>query len=485
MTKLGGWKNVFGVFLLCAATSIAAPAQNYKDLVVFNGSNGDGPVSALVQGVNGNLYGTVPAGGATFWGAVYEMSPAGAYSILYSFCPQTNCTDGSEPAAALTLGLDGNFYGTTESGGAYGYGTVFKITASGKLTTLYSFCTRSNCADGAAPLAGLIQASDGNFYGAAAFGGQGDCSGLAGTGCGTIFKITSAGKLTTLHVFDVTDGGNPEAGLIQATDGNFYGTTVIGGANGDGTVFRMTPAGKLTTLHSFNNTDGANPYSSLTQATDGNLYGTTNQQGANGNGTVFKITLAGKLTTIHNFCSLPCTSSVQPYAGLVQATDGNLYGTTYWGGDLNCNDFNGCGTVYRITPAGNLTTLYRFNTGIDPFSAVFQATNGTFYGTTLFGGNYNCGFDTGCGTIFSLSMGLGPFVSLERYSGRVGQTGGILGQGFKGTTGVMLNGTLASFTVVSDTFLKATVPAGATSGFVTVVTPNGTLKSDKPFQVLP
>jgi uncharacterized repeat protein (TIGR03803 family) len=247
----------------------------------------------------------------------------------------------------------------------------------------------------------------------------------------------------------------------------------------------MTPAGILTTLHSFNSTDGANPYSSLTQATDGNLYGTTNQQGANGNGTVFKITLAGKLTTIHNFCSLPCTSSVQPYAGLVQATDGNLYGTTYWGGDLNCNDFNGCGTVYRITPAGKLTTLYRFNTGIDPFSAVFQATNGTFYGTTLFGGNYNCGFDTGCGTIFSLSMGLGPFVSLERYSGRVGQTGGILGQGFKGTTGVMLNGTLASFTVVSDTFLKATVPAGATSGFVTVVTPNGTLKSDKPFQVLP
>jgi uncharacterized repeat protein (TIGR03803 family) len=265
-------------------------------------------------------------------------------------------------------------------------------------------------------------------------------------------------------------------------DGNFYGTTEQGGAYNSGTVFRITREGALTTLHNFDGADGAQPYAALVQATDGNFYGTTYTGGANGNhGTVFKITGGGVLTTLYSFCAQAnCADGEGVFAGLVQATDKNFYGATAFSGA------NGGGTIFEITTGGILTTLYSFGTdGSHPVGALIQDTNGNFYGTTLLGGELTCNPPDGCGTVFSLDVGLGPFVTFVRPSGRVGHTGPILGQGFTGTTSVLLNGTPVTFTVVSDTYIRATVPAGATTGYVTVTTPSGTLTSNVPFHVIP
>jgi uncharacterized repeat protein (TIGR03803 family) len=256
---------------------------------------------------------------------------------------------------------------------------------------------------------------------------------------------------------------------------------VLGGANGDGTVFEITPSGTLTTLHSFDGADGQEPEAGLVQATDGNFYGTTYGGGVNANGTVFKITPGGTLTTLYSFCSQPdCTDDRYPRAALVQATDGNLYGTTGGGGGIPSY-----GTVFKITPSGTLTTLYSFCSQLDcpdgysPSAALVQDTNGNFYGTT-FGGGAN-----GDGTVFSLSVGLGPFVETHPTSGWVGAAISILGTNVTGATRVTFNGHSAVFTVVSSSEITTTVPARATTGKVRVVTPSGTLSSNVPFQVLP
>jgi uncharacterized repeat protein (TIGR03803 family) len=257
-------------------------------------------------------------------------------TTLHSFCSQPSCADGGQPLAGLIQGTDGNFYGTTSEGGTgvLSGGTVFEITSAGALTTIYSFCSQTNCTDGSTPFAGVIQATDGNFYGTT-FGGWDDP--------GTIFKITPRGKLTTLHSFNGMDGSGPSGALVQATDGNLYGTTNWGGAGGEGTVFKITPSGKMTTLHSFTGRDSSTA-NSLIQAADGNLYGTTYGGFENDYGTVFKITLGGKLKTLYRFCSQDnCTDGNSPAGPLVQATDRNLYGTTNWGGD------NGLGTVFRLS----------------------------------------------------------------------------------------------------------------------------------------
>src|ERR1035437_8373079 len=237
-------------------------------------------------------------------------------------------------------------------------------------TTLFSFsCTSQYYTDGANPSSPLVQATDGNFYGATRSGGGANCG--ASGAYGTLFKITAGGALTTLHTFDGTDGATAYVKLVQASDGNFYGTTYVGGDNANGTVFKITPSGTLTTLHSFDDTDGAGP-GGLIQASDGNFYGTTWVGGANGYGTVFKITPAGALTTLHSF---DVTDGSYPF-GLIQATDGNFYGTTDHGGAYsNCN--LGCGTVFKITPAGTLTTLYSFDStdGASP-GWMIQATDG-------------------------------------------------------------------------------------------------------------
>ncbi len=312
-------------------------------------------------------------------------------------------TNGSGPSEPPVQGTDGNLYGTTFLGGTEGDGTIFKMTTGGTLTTIYTFCVETfPCTDGAFP-SGLLQATNGNFYGTTLNGGTHTPCAPSAVGCGTVFKITPAGTLTTLYSFcsqtGCTDGNFPSAGLMQGRDGSFYGTTYLGGVKcsnlgGCGTVFKITHGGELTTLYSFcaqndpNCTDGANPNAPLLQATDGNFYGTTYAGGSNSHGTIFRITPSGKLTSIYTFCATAnCTDGDNPNAALLQATDGNFYGTTYFGGG-NCISVGGCGTVFEITPAGTLTTLHTFDStdGANPGGLV-QATNGTFYGTTYGGGD--------------------------------------------------------------------------------------------------
>jgi uncharacterized repeat protein (TIGR03803 family) len=476
------------ILLLLWAATISAPAQ-ITTLASFDKANGRDPgwpSSPFVQGINGNFYGTTAGGGASDEGTVFEVSPAGRLAALYSFCSQSNCSDGAGPNAGLIQAPDGTLYGTTNGGGTNDLGTIFKITA-GKLRTFYNFCSQSGCSDGANPSAGVVQGADGNFYGTTAVGGA--------FGAGSVFRITPAGVLTTLASFDGTNGRDPAFGsLIQASDGNFYGTTLGGGTNagcgssqGCGTVFKVTLHGKLTTLYNFcaqtNCTDGFELFGGLVQGTDGDLYGTTAEGGANGYGTVFRLTTGGKLTTLHSFDYYP--DGAYPEAALIQATDGNFYGTTPSGGT------NGvAGTVFQITPSGALTTLYDFcsktscEDGTGPFESVMQATDGEIYGTTFAGGSSkNC--SGGCGTVFSLSMGLGPFVEANPNSGEIGRVVNILGNNLTGTTQVFFNDAPAAFEVVSSTLIRAQVPSGAATGVLNVVTPSVILSSYSAFQVLP
>lgn len=484
------------VFLLCAATAITSPAATkFKSLVSFNLTDGLNPdLMSVVQGLDGNLYGTTVYGGVNKTcntkqigcGTVFKIATGGNLTTLYSFCSKTNCTDGAYPIGGLTLATNGDLYGTTSAGGANGYGMVFKVSPQGTLTTVYSFCSQFNCPDGREPGAPPIQATDGNLYGVTILGGTGGCGGCHGGGIA--YRLTLAGKLTVLQNFctgSCTDGNNPSYPLVQGTDGNFYG--VITGRSGyyDGKLFKMTPSGTVTVLYNFCNlkncTDGAFPYGSLTEGADGDFYGTTSAGGAvgdGGSGTFYKITRAGKLTTLHSFdYETKGNYGSLPLSGLVLATDGNFYGTTYQGG-MGC--VFGCGTVFKISPAGKLTTLYLFGgpDGAGPYG-LFQHTGGAFYGATAAGGAKNYG------TVFSVSVGLGPFVDLLPNYSKVGKTIDILGQGLTGTTAVSFNGTAASFTVVSDTYLTAVVPSNTIRGSVTVTTPGGQLTSNTIFRVAP
>ncbi len=498
---LCGWRMVRTTVLFIAATAITLPAQTFTSLASFDGTNGSQPFAALAQGFNGNLYGTTSAGGVDAngycpysflgCGTAFEITNGGALTSLYSFCSvDAECSDGWVVYAGLLQATNGALYGATFAGGTGGAGTIFKISAGDALTTVHNFDTT----DGAAP-GGLVPSLNRNFYGTTKSSGT--------YGYGTVFTVSPTGALTTLHTFDNTDGSEPNR-VIQGTDGNIYGTTAQGGdvncrildAPGCGTIFKMTAGGALTTLYTFcsqaNCTDGASP-TSLIQATDGNFYGTTygggnsacDSDGFIGCGTVFKITTDGALTTIFTFCQQSnCTSEASfdgsHPAALLQATDGNLYGVTETGGDLKCGLGFGCGTIFEITSGGKLRTIHSFKgvDGDEP-SGLMQATSGTLYGTTINGGAAQDG------TVFSMSVGLGPFVAFARDAGKIGQSGPILGQGFTGTTGVFLNGTPARFIVVSDTYIQATVPAGATTGYVTVNTPSGTLTSNVPFHVIP
>jgi uncharacterized repeat protein (TIGR03803 family) len=481
--RLNWGKRAFGVLVLGAATAIALPAQTFTTLFSFDYTDGKGP-NPLVQATNGDLYGTTSEGGGSGNGTVFKITPSGTLTTLYSFA--VPATDGGGPLAALVQAAHGEFYGTASLGGVnpgsfdYGGGTVFKITPGGTLTTLYSFCSQSECMDGEDPLAGLVQATNGDLYGTTYDGGASIFPCFANVnGCGTVFKITPSGTLTTLHTFAgyPTDGGAPQAGLVQATNGDLYGTTGEGGDSNNGTVFKITPGGTVTTLHSFDGTDGAGPEAGLVQATNGDFYGTTEVGGAYNDGTVFKITPSGALTTLHSFDG---TDGANPFAALVQATNGDFYGATYNGGT------NGTGgTVFKITPGGTLTTLYSFCSqsacmdGIYPAGLV-QDTNGDFYGPTYSGGT------NGYGTVFRLSVGLRPFVEIQPASEKVGARVDILGNDLTGAISVSFNGAAATFTVNSSgTAITTTVPAGATTGTIQVVTPSGTLSSNVPFRVLP
>jgi uncharacterized repeat protein (TIGR03803 family) len=365
-----------------------------------------------------------------------------------------------------------------------GCGTVFQLTEEGVLTTLYSFCKLSSCSDGSTPLSGLVQ-SGGALYGTTSAGGA--------QNAGTVFRLTPGGALVTLYSFcsqsSCADGSTPTAGLVHDLNGNFYGTTSAGGAHGAGAFFEITPGFTLTTLYSFcavnGCTDGSTPVAGVIQSAIGNFYGTTLTGGAHSGGTVFKITPGGTLTTMHNFCSLPeCSDGSFPRAGVILGTDGNLYGTTVSGGAntfLAC--LNGCGTIFQLTPQRALTTLYNFCTqsgcrdgyNTNQLGGLIQDTTGGFFGTAPSGGVYNDG------TIFSLSIGLGPFVETRPDFGLPGSLVQILGTDLTGATSVTFDGTAAAFTLVSIREITATVPSGATTGYVEVVTPSGTLSSNVKF----
>jgi uncharacterized repeat protein (TIGR03803 family) len=469
--------------LLVLIAAAGLQAQTFSVLYNFGSNSGDpyGPsYSGIVaQGRDGNLYSTAPGGG-TCCGAVFQITPAGKLKNIHNFTGSNN--DGAFPQGGVTLGTDGNFYGTTYEGGSVTAGAVFKVTPSGTYMTLYSFTGGS---DGAYPYAPPVQGNDGNFYGTTTAGGN---TVKCNSGCGTIYKITPAGALTTTYQFDITNGYAPYGPLVLGTDGNFYGTAPNGTSANAGVVFKISPAGKFTLLFSFDITRGENPFSGLVQGADGNFYGTTIYGGSTGGGVVFKITPRGKLTVLHSMNGT--TDGARPYGGLVLGSDGNFYGANAYGGTINSNCADGCGTLFKITRKGAYSVLYKFDytTGATSEITPFQHTSGVVYGESHVGGTGNVNPCTAgnCGVFYSWkSTSLPAFVSLLPYAGKVGKTVEFLGQGFKGTSSVSFGGTAAKFQIVSDTYLTATVPDLATTGSVTVKTSAGTLASNKVFRVTP
>ena len=378
MKKSSAWKMVCIILMFCVAAVIASPAQIFTLLHSFAGPEGSNPAAPLVHASDGNFYGTTYSGGAYSGGTIFKITPSGTLTTVYNFCAQSNCSDGANPAAMVQAN-DGNFYGVTVNGGVQGKGTAFKFTPNGTLTTLYNFCAQTHCTDGESP-AYLMQASDGNFYGVNAVGGV--------HYVGDFYQLKPNGTMTVLHSFVSQDGKLPYAALVQGPDGQLYGTAPSGGGASEGTVFKITLSGTLTLLHNFcvawNCDDGAKPRAGLVLGSDGNFYGTTSEGGGGTGGTVFKITPGGTLTTLYTFI---LSDSYQPAGGLVQGSDGNFYGTTYSGGA------NGDGTIFEITPGGTLTTLHSFNgaDGSNPTMNLVHDASGYFYGTTYTGGANSLG----------------------------------------------------------------------------------------------
>ena len=471
-------KSLLTLALACAAITfsptVRAQAQTFSYFANFNSRTLGG---SLMQATDGNFY-TGGGPGEYGQGAIFRLTSSAEFSVLYSFCSQRGCPDGTYPSTPI-LGSDGSLYGTTAAGGnRFDGGTVFKMTLDGQLTTLYSFCTTNQCPDGAEP-GSIIQASDGNLYGFTI--------GAALQDAGTIFRVNpTTGEFATLHYFCSTVNcadGYEQSTPIQGIDGNLYGTTLLGGAHGSGVLYKLTLDGHYTVLYNFCSLskclDGAGP-GTMVQDAKGNFFGTTEGGGKHGYGTVFEFTSDRKEMVLDSFDFVRGTPW---FVTMTSANDGNLYGTTAGYGGQNG------GTVFKVTPTGKLTFLNVFgscadDSGFSPDSPIFQSTTGTLYGSTGYGNSLgdcnNNGF--GYGTIYSVS-GLSALVKTAPLAGPVGQSVIILGNNLIGTTEVTFNGKPADFTVESDTYIKATVPAGAKTGFVNVSTPTGTLKSNPQFVV--
>ena len=383
----------------------------FTTLISFNGTNAANPAAGLLQGKDGNLYGTAPNGGAYSNGTIFAISPDGSFfTNFYNFSGGAN---GAGPVGALILGADGNFYGTTYAGGVSNCGTIFRISTNAAFTQLAQFSTTN----GANPIVALVQGTNGSFCGTTKYGGPYPNTTSGGTGYGVIFQVTTNGALSTPVLFNSTNGANASA-LVSGRNGDFYGTTEWGGSIasfhlGFGTVFRLNPDGTFTNLYIFSGgNDGGFPIAGLAQGDDGNFYGTTQSGGAHSLGSVFQITPGGQFTNLYPFTG--SSDGGYPIGGLVQGSDGNFYGTTYLGGSL------GYGTVYEMTPGGNLTPLFSFTgagglyPGAHSQSSLVQGSDGNFYGTTYGGGAYNDG------TVFRLSLPLPPvFKSMARAGGTV------------------------------------------------------------------
>ena len=490
-------------------------AFHYNANTTSNYPDGESPQAELIQGADGNYYTTTFAGGSGACpddvqgltpgcGAVVKITPAGVFSVLYSFpfdSSNNTTPNGMFPVAGLLQGPDGNFYGVASGGGSsstdfcqpgpeiFGCGTIFKLTPSGKLTLLYSFCGGYGCGsyppDGADPRGRLAIGPDGNLYGTTQQGGE--YNGFYNSG--TIFRISLSGAgYQIMHTFSgccgTGDGESPAAGLTLASDGNFYGTTQFGGTSGNGTIFKMNLAGAVTILHSFGPDDpnGAEPLGALIQASDGNLYGTCYSGGASNGGTVFRISTSGSFTKIYDFTT--ASIGTHPTAGVIQASDGNLYGVTPSGGA-------GLGSIYQLTLGGVATLEASFGgpAGYYPDGALVQGSDGNLYVTTPSGGGSNSNGvpDEGTIDVFDVSLpapkpGILGFLPS---SGKVGAKVTIGIGPYIGATAVKFNGTSTAFKVTGSEFITTTVPAGATSGPITVTTPGGTATSKKNFTVTP
>ena len=444
--------------------AVCAQAQRLTGLAVFDGTDGYGPYGGLVQGTDGNFYGTTNGGGNdTQSGTFFRITPSGKITSLYSFCSLPKCADGDFPSSAPVVGTDGNLYGAMSSGGAGRGGTFYKMTLEGKLTTLYSFCPTDPCTDGISPN-GIVLGGDGNFYGTTAVGGN-------ASGSGTIFSISQTGEFKLLYTFcsltpNCLDGDNPYYPPILGTDGNLYGVTYFGGSQEGGVLYELTPSGIYTVLYNFcGGLGGCNDNGTYDVARDakGNFFGTTaiNE---------FEITSTNQYVSLRTWDMF--TYPTWPYTGVTVANDGNVYGVI--GGN-----YNNAGSIYEVTAAGTYTTLYAFETGIGspPVGPLIQGTDGSFYGVATYGpGDYD-------GEVFKFSNNLSPLAETVPVIGPVGTSVLILGNGLTGSTSVTFNGVAAKFTVESDTYIKATVPKGATTGTVSVVTPSGTLDSYPQFLV--
>ncbi len=461
---------IAALFLGVTASAQDTPVLLYEYPNTSNNTTGITDDSFLAQGPDGEFYDTDWDNGTYNQGSVYTMSVSGDYTLLYSFCAEGgNCLlTGSNPQGGVTLGSDGNFYGTTSFGGADGYGTVFKITPAGKLTTLYSFA--GAYADGNNPTFPVIQAGNGDFYGVASSGGA--------NVNGTFFRISGAGSYTSLASFDSSvNGSNPNL-PTQGTDGNFYGTTHSGGPNSAccGTVYKITAAGKITVLYTFPSGEGSS-VGQLVEGSDGNFWGVMSGVAFISGGELFKVSPKGDFTVVHTFSGTGDAGC--PVSGLIAGSDGYLYGITNCGGTANY------GAIYSVQPSTNdYAVLYSFCStspcdAFGPGPVLAQNTNGTFYGNTdgnSDGGSYFFSFDTG----------LGPFTRTLTKSGDVGATVTFLGQDFTGATEVEFGGVAATFKVVSDSELTAVVPAAAVTGVVRVITAaKKTLTALSKFKVLP
>jgi uncharacterized repeat protein (TIGR03803 family) len=382
---------------------VSASAGTYRVVHAFcsQANCADGAVAhaGVIADSTGNLYGTTLSGGASGSGTVFRIAPDGTETVLYSFCKQTNCADGAAPYAGSVMDGAGNLYGATACGGTNGcgYGTVFKLAPDSEETVLHAF---TGGKDGADPN-DLILDKSGNLYGTTELGGNG-CNGM---GCGTVFRISAAGREKILYRFcslsNCADGSFPWSALVFKS-GKLYGTTVNGGAQGEGTVFQLSGSTE-TVLYSFcaqgNCADGANPYAKLLLDKTGNFYGTTTNGGANSAGTIFKLAPGGAETVLYSFCSQPnCSDGSSPFAGLVSDADGNLYGTTQGGGSGSFSgQCNGCGVVFELAGNGTETVLYAFcskkecmdgGSFLAGMAGLIRAKSGRLYGTTpQFGGN--------------------------------------------------------------------------------------------------
>ncbi|MDE3068643.1 MAG: hypothetical protein KGJ60_13995 [Verrucomicrobiota bacterium] len=373
---------------LSTVSTVILSAQTLTTLVEFNGTNGYSPYT-MIQGSNGDFYGTTA-------NSIFKMTPQGLLTVLTNLSFTTG-NRGVYPEGSLIQGNDGDFYGTRSyiANSTNYAGMIFKMTSEGAMTILTNFVQTNGLVPGqfGAP-AGLIQEGDGNFYGTMGWG-------LEPPYVGAIFKMTAGGTLTTLVNLQSTNGASPGAPPIQAADGNFYGTTAGGGdsslgsGGGGGTIYKMTSGGILTTLVIFEQTNGLEPFGGLVQANDGNLYGTCAYGGLYDKGLIFRVTTNGALTTLVNFNG---TNGARPFTTLIQASDGNFYGTTTEGGI-------GGGTVFKMTPDGTLMTLVIFQgtNGAEPYGSLVQTSDGNLYGTTSEGGNISYNYPYGDGTIFKIT----------------------------------------------------------------------------------